>query len=199
MPSPIRRIALALVATLLVAGAAPIAAAGQSQESSAAPNQTVAAATRALNTFSDIPVRGTLTRGRVLRGSLDIVNFRARNNGELLAIGRLTGRILNADGDVLRRFSDVRVRLPLEIRQPALAPQGAACDILTLVLGPLHLDLLGLVVDLNQINLRITADPGPGNLLGNLLCAVAGLLDSTGLQGVIAQLLSVIRFIVENL
>jgi hypothetical protein len=69
------------------------------------------------------PVRGTLTDDRVLRGSLDIVNFRARNNGELLAIGRLTGRILNADGDVLRRFSDVPVRLPLEIRQPALAPQ----------------------------------------------------------------------------
>jgi hypothetical protein len=55
------------------------------------------------------------------------------------------------------------------------------------------------VVDLNQINPRITADPGPGNLLGNLLCAVAGLLDSSGLQGVIAHLLSVTRFIVENL
>jgi uncharacterized membrane protein YoaK (UPF0700 family) len=29
--------------------------------------------------------------------------------------------------------------------------------------------------------LNITAVPGAGNLLGNLLCAVAGLLDGTGL------------------
>jgi hypothetical protein len=58
------------------------------------------------------------------------------------------------------------------------APQPTAvCDILNLVLGPLHLDLLGLVVDLNQVVLNITAESGAGNLLGNLLCAVAGLLD----------------------
>jgi hypothetical protein len=53
----------------------------------------------------------------------------------------------------------------------------ASCDILKLRLGPLHLDVLGLVVDLNRVVLDITAEPGPGNLLGNLLCAVAGLLD----------------------
>ncbi|WP_205829549.1 hypothetical protein [Microbacterium sp. MEC084] len=55
-----------------------------------------------------------------------------------------------------------------------------ACDILTLDLGPLHLDLLGLVVDLAPVNLDVTAQPGAGNLLGNLLCAVAGLLDRDG-------------------
>jgi hypothetical protein len=41
--------------------------------------------------------------------------------------------------------------------------------VLNLVLGPLHLDLLGLVVDLNQVHLVITAVQAPGNLLGNLL------------------------------
>jgi hypothetical protein len=45
------------------------------------------------------------------------------------------------------------------------------------VLGPLNLDLLGLVVTLDTVHLNITAQQGPGNLLGNLLCAVAGLLD----------------------
>ena len=39
--------------------------------------------------------------------------------------------------------------------------------------------MLGLV-DLNQVNLDITAQQGSGNLLGNLLCAVAGLLDNSG-------------------
>jgi hypothetical protein len=60
-----------------------------------------------------------------------------------------------------------------------LAP--ASCEILNLVLGPLDLDLLGLVIHLDRVVLNITAVPGAGNLLGNLLCAVAGLLDGTGL------------------
>src|SRR4051794_23594720 len=62
----------------------------------------------------------------------------------------------------------------------ALAAATGTCSVLDLTLGPLHLDLLGLVVDLNQIHLQITAEQGPGNLLGNLLCSVAGLLDNTG-------------------
>jgi hypothetical protein len=49
------------------------------------------------------------------------------------------------------------------------------------VLGPLDLNLLGLVVHLDRVVLTIVAVSGAGNLLGNLLCAVAGLLDGTGL------------------
>ena len=56
-------------------------------------------------------------------------------------------------------------------------PIPNACEILDLVLGPINLDLLGLVVRTNRINVRIDAVPGPGNLLGNLLCAITGLLD----------------------
>ena len=67
----------------------------------------------------------------------------------------------------------------------------ATCDVLDLVLGPLHLDLLGLVVDLNQVHLQITAEQGPGNLLGNLLCAVAGLLDNGGGGGLDGLLQSI--------
>jgi len=42
------------------------------------------------------------------------------------------------------------------------------CAVLHLVLGPLHLNLLGLVVDLNKIVLDLTAVPG--TLLGNIFC-----------------------------
>jgi len=52
----------------------------------------------------------------------------------------------------------------------AMAP--GPCTILDLVLGPLHLDLLGLIVDLNQVHLQITADPN-GGILGSLLCSLA--------------------------
>ena len=42
-----------------------------------------------------------------------------------------------------------------------------------------------------EIVLDITAVPGPGNLLGNLLCAVAGLLDGGNASGnAIANLLN---------
>ena len=47
---------------------------------------------------------------------------------------------------------------------------------LHLVLGPINLDLLGLEVTTKQIILDITAVPGPGNLVGDLLCDVANLL-----------------------
>jgi hypothetical protein len=72
----------------------------------------------------------------------------------------------------------------------AAAPTGS-CQILDLTLGPLHLDLLGLVVDLNQVHLRITAEQGSGNLLGNLLCSVAHLLDNTGTGGLSGLLQSI--------
>jgi hypothetical protein len=65
---------------------------------------------------------------------------------------------------------------------------GGSCQILFLELGPLFLNLLGLELSLNQIVLDLTAQRGPGNLLGNLLCAVAGLLDGSR-GGVLGNLL----------
>ena len=76
---------------------------------------------------------------------------------------------------------------------------AASCEILDLVLGPLDLDLLGLVVHLDRVHLNITAESGPGNLLGNLLCAIAGLLDPgplTNLQALVNllnQILALLR------
>ena len=51
-------------------------------------------------------------------------------------------------------------------------------------------------VDTNQIVLDIGATPGPGQLLGNLLCSVAHLLDNGGpLQGILAQLNNILRLL----
>jgi hypothetical protein len=47
-----------------------------------------------------------------------------------------------------------------------------SCPVLNLILGPLNLDLLGLVVDLNKVNLVVTATPG-GGTLGNLFCTLS--------------------------
>ena len=68
-------------------------------------------------------------------------------------------------------------------------PTPTPCPILHLDLGPLDLNLLGLHVHLNEVVLDIEAIPGAGNLLGNLLCAIAGLLDGVDLSGVLGNLL----------
>ncbi len=69
----------------------------------------------------------------------------------------------------------------------------ASCGILLLDLGPLHLDLLGLVVDLNEVILNITAESGANNLLGNLLCALTGLLDIPGAIAAVTNLIQSIN------
>jgi hypothetical protein len=102
----------------------------------------------------------------------------ANHGGDLVASG--TATITDAAGNQASQAFE-----GLEVLQA-----DGTCDVLNLVLGPLHLDLLGLVVDLNQVVLNITAEQGPGNLLGNLLCAVAGLLDGPGPLGAIAGLLN---------
>lgn len=64
-------------------------------------------------------------------------------------------------------------------RAPGLPPlpPGNVCPILALDLGPINLNVLGLVVRTNQVQLRIDAVRAPGNLLGNLLCGITGILN----------------------
>jgi hypothetical protein len=52
---------------------------------------------------------------------------------------------------------------------PPATPATTTHEVLELPLGPLNVDLLGLYVHTSFICLNITATPGPGNLLGNLL------------------------------
>jgi len=71
---------------------------------------------------------------------------------------------------------------PLSLTVPITARTAqttGVCQVLDLVLGPLHLDLLGLVIDLNKIHLSITATPG-GGILGNLFCGLANGTPPTG-------------------
>jgi hypothetical protein len=78
-------------------------------------------------------------------------------------------RRLNA---AMRRTGVVR---PISFTVPvrAVASQAAPiCNVLELTLGPLHLELLGLVVDLNKVHLTITANPA-GGVLGRLFCGLA--------------------------
>jgi hypothetical protein len=65
-----------------------------------------------------------------------------------------------------------------QVSSPAAIDPPATCTILNLTIQPIDLNLLGLMVHTDTIHLAITAQSGPGNLLGNLLCSLAGLLDN---------------------
>lgn len=52
------------------------------------------------------------------------------------------------------------------------AAAGTTCPVLDLVVGPLNLELLGLIVNLNRVHLNVTATRGAG-ALGDLFCKLA--------------------------
>jgi len=69
-------------------------------------------------------------------------------------------------------------QIPLNLTVPTGQSATAATQILNLHLAPIDLNLLGLEVKTSEICLNISAQPGPGNLLGNLLSGIAGSLDN---------------------
>lgn len=170
--------------TRLLAAAVTIAMVGLVGGAGAGP----ASAQKLSNEFGTLKVgkvTGEASNGATFTGRYQIRRFVTADNGRTKALGTLTGKITQRNGEAQRVTKD-RVRMVVADGTVSAAPaqqgqvgtQQEACDILNLTLGPLDLNLLGLRVQLNQVQLDITAVPGAGNLLGNLLCAVAGLLDS---------------------
>jgi hypothetical protein len=144
----------------------------------AAPSAPAAAPVSQLAT----PITGSGENGS-FAGTFTPSSFSSQD-GNLVATGVLTGTVTDTAGNTVGNVTQT-VDAPVTIA-------AATCQVLNLVLGPLHLDLLGLVVDLNQVHLVITAVQAAGNLLGNLLCAIVHLLDGTPTAGGLAALLNAI-------
>lgn len=151
--------------------------------------------------LDNVPVVGSVGAA-TFNGRLSITELTLGDDG-LLASGRIVGRV--ARQRVVQQFTDVPVALiagageaPTSSQPQGLAPdEPFVCDILFLDLAPLHLDLLGLELDLAEVVLDLDAVSGPGALLGNLLCAVTGLLDvldlGAFLSGILESLLDAIN------
>ena len=140
---------------------------------------------------ASVLMSGTTAAGDTFSGVFKIANF-AVQNGQIVAQGTLTGTLTNATSGATQSVTQA-------ISAP-LVGASASCQILSLTLGPLDLNLLGLQVHLNQVVLNITAQPGPGNLLGNLLCAVANLLNGGGgLSTLLTQLTNLLNQILGAL
>jgi hypothetical protein len=160
----------------------------------------VAGAQSAAPMAKTVKVTGAAKNGKKFNGKYTISRFISRG-GKLYSVGTLTGRVGG------RKVTKHGVRMPAGVgKQAATAgvsqapplplpplPAGTACSILSLDLGPVNLNVLGLVVRTNQIQLRIDAVQAGGNLLGNLLCSVANLLNpGQTAAGQLAQLLNAI-------
>jgi hypothetical protein len=111
---------------------------------------------------------------------------RDATTGVVTAVGTATGTLLG------QTFT---TPLTATITPGATA---TSVPILDLQLNAIHLDLLGLKVDTSNICLDITATPGPGNLLGNLLGGTGGLLNilntaTTDLNGALSGLTTLLN------
>jgi hypothetical protein len=88
-----------------------------------------------------------------------------------------------AEGEGEDEDEDEEMTREEEQREESSVEDGSR--LLHLNLDGLFLDLLGLEVDLDEVTLDLTARTGDGNLLGNLLSAVSGLLDGAGLSSLL--------------
>ena len=114
------------------------------------------------------PVTGTAPDGSTFSGTATLSRFQ-NQGGALWVSGTISGVLTHPDGTT-QAVASTPFSAPVSVTDPS-------CQILTLQTGPIYLDLLGLVVNIAPINITITAQQGAGNLVGNLLCAVANLLN----------------------
>ena len=141
-------------------------------------------------------------RGRFVPTSFALVG------DQVVATGTVQG-LLHKKGERTQHVSE-EVSMPVQLSGDSgmagqarsaglsVAVAAATCDILNLVLGPLDLNLLGLEIHLDTVVLDIIANPA-GGLLGQLLCAVANLLNGGPLGGLLAQLTALLEDILAVL
>jgi hypothetical protein len=171
----------------------------------AAPNaQAAPVRAAAATTPVSAPVTGSFTDANggtgVFDGTFTPSKFSSTST-DVLATGTLTGTLTDAAGTEVGTVNKT-ISTPVDREASGAGAStlaAASCQILDLRLQPLDLDLLGLVVHLDTVHLNLSAVPGAGALLGNLLCAVTGLLDGAGALAQISALLNQILAILNGL
>ena len=160
-----------------------------------------------------VAMTGKAANGKAFKGKFTINSFKSVG-GKTYAVGVLTGTVKNRkvtrNVSIPAKASEAAAPTPAGTTPPVpgaraaqLPPQQpGSCRVLNLVLGPLDLNLLGLRVELNQVNLRITAVPSTlpgGGLLGDLLCGITNLLNPSSLLGnQLSQILNAILALVPT-
>ena len=179
-------------ASILMAAIAGAVICGSTQQAVAAQNP---------SPFKGIKIKGAYTdsygKHGKLRGTLDILHFGSQDN-KIVAEGTIRGVLTDSKGEETSFAQDIAwpiQKLAVTMDDDGTFAKKAAVEIpvLHLTLGPLDLDLLGLTVHLDQVVLNVDAHTGPGQLLGNLLVALLGLLDPIAILGNLSQILNILN------
>jgi hypothetical protein len=141
-----------------------------------------------------LSIAGKASNGKKIKNATFTIQSFTKKGGKLYANGIARG---------IFKGKSFKQAVTSRVANPTVAPGAAtaqtlpdipgACQILNLRLQPITLNLLGLVVRTNDINVRIDAVPGNGNLLGNLLCGVTNLLNPGALTGPLGQLTQILN------
>jgi len=208
-----RAVAATVLCASMAAGATAVSTNAQAaRDASAAASSVVAAPSPGGVARAKVAqVTGVADDGTLFTGTFTLEKFKDQK-GVLYAVGRLDG--LLGEESVSKKVSLPVTGgsnvAPAELATPGgfanpqgfvqqIPPTEGACSILTLDLGVLDLNLLGLHVVLDEVHLLIEAVPGAGALLGNLLCGVVGILDGLGLGSLINNLLDAIADLLNGI
>ena len=176
--SPQRVAMVAFIALLLAALVLPFSAAAKNRGNTAGILTSDAQAISAAD--GSVQGDGTFTVQKVIQ-----------QDGQLLVKGKLD--LVLADGT---QFTE-NVLAPLAYSVSSdttgdVTVQQLTCDVLFLEIGPIDLELLGLIVHVDPIVIDIDADPS-GGLLGQLLCSLAGGGPLQQIVSLLNQILAILQ------
>ncbi|HXF62741.1 MAG TPA: hypothetical protein VNK95_14050 [Caldilineaceae bacterium] len=113
-------------------------------------------------------------------GGLEITDFMVQD-GQLIANGLFT----------VTDFEGNNQTLPVSLPVKGMTADET-CQVLTLALGPLNLDVLGILINADEVQLQVVANPEKG-FFGELLCGIADAYNTANLELVAAMLNEVIQ------
>jgi hypothetical protein len=115
------------------------------------------------STIATLPVTGVAGDGVTFTGAMEVTGF-AVQNGQVVALGTVSGTLTDAHGAVVGHLRDAAVAAPVQ-------PQQGGCSIVSISIGAIDVSALGLVaVHLDPIVLNVQLE----GLLGALLCPLLG-------------------------
>lgn len=123
-----------------------------------------AGASTAPAAVASVPVTGTSAAGDTFAGTMDITAF-AVENGQIVAVGTISGTLQDAAGNTIGSVSDVAVAAPVQ------AQQATSCTLVSFSLGPIDLGVDGIAVHVEPIGLSLQLS----GFLGTLLCPLLGI------------------------
>jgi hypothetical protein len=142
-------------------------------------------------------------------GSFAIRRFARTTDDAVAAVGTLTISLTDPASNAVRTIV-TELAVPIARSEDSAAPSvpdaptqpigstsralasadASPCGTLSLVLGPLQLDVLGNVVQLNESNVDVIAVPGAGERLKNRLCGVTALMDAAATSAEVVRMLN---------